>query len=45
MQLWFDVGETRHTTFPNVKPKFNTLWFDVGETRHTTSPAVCAIVD
>ena len=36
IQLWFDVGIKRYTTFVNNVLIINRLWFDVGIKRYTT---------
>ena len=36
LTLWFDVGNGRYTTPPDVSTVTMGLWFDVGNGRYTT---------
>ena len=36
LQLWFDVGVKRYTTFDEEMEEDEELWFDVGVKRYTT---------
>ena len=36
IQLWFDVGIKRYTTYTTAKQAYDKLWFDVGIKRYTT---------